>query len=349
MHADLARHFAQDGYDVTFLSSALASRVDKVELPTHLAGQIIVPRQDRWRFRHYFTPAHEFRLKAVAAMRDLDCDAFYSLTYFDAAAWCAAKGKGSTARLIVHSIGVPNAKVYRRVPWDGQMMAGSIKKADKVFVLSRFAADQTHQHYGRMPEVLPPPVDFDAFDKKQMPPDRPTVLFCGDVNEPRKGADVLIRAAGILTKDIPDLTVVYSGAVAPARQASLEALARDSGVSATFLGTGNRSDIPQLYRSASVVVLPSQWEAFGLVLVEAMASGTPVVAAKEGGGADIVNDERVGTLFDANASAPEKVLADAIRQSMEKAQDTATIDACRARARDFDWRQLGPLYRQAVA
>lgn len=349
MHADLAQNYADDGYAVTFLSSAPEAKAGDVELPNGLTGQVIVPRKDRFRFRHYFTPAHEFRLRAVKAIRDLTCDTFYALTYFDAAAWQSAKRGGNKARLVVHSIGIPNARAYSRVPWDARMLAASIRQADRLFVLSTFASDQTYHHYHRRPEVLPPPVKVDDFPAKNKGLRAPSLLFCGDVNEPRKGADLLIRAAARVVVDQPDLQLVFSGAVSATREKALCDLAKFAGVRVTFLGTGNRADLPRLYREASVVVLPSHWEAFGLVLVEALASGTPVVAASQGGGADIVNDDCVGTMFDAHSDRPEAALADAIRSTLEKANDVSSIATCRKRAMDFDWSRLRAAYHEAVS
>lgn len=348
MHADIAHHFIEDGYDVTFLSSAPATATGAVELPDGLTHRVIVPRRDRFRFGRYFSPAHEFRLRAVPALRNLECDTFYSLTYFDAAAWADERIRNSDARFVVHSIGVPNARAYARVPWDARMLARSIKLADRLFVLSRFAADQTLRHYGRLPDVLPPPVRVSDFPAKDKPPDRPRILFSGDVNEPRKGAELLIRAVGRIAGQMDGIDLVFTGAVAREREVRLARLGREVGISPRFLGLGSRDGLPETYRSSSVVVLPSQWEAFGLALVEALASGTPIVAATLGGGADILNRAELGALFDASSDDPVDMLARALQDALEKSGDPSTIAACNDRALDFDWSRLGKRYREAV-
>ncbi|MEL7088609.1 MAG: glycosyltransferase family 4 protein [Planctomycetota bacterium] len=346
MHAELTTHLAKDGFDVTFLSSAKRGEAKNAEIPEGVAHRVVLERRDLLRFRHHFTPAHEFRLRAPSYIRSIKCDTFYALTYFDAAAFLAAHPRSPRPKLVTHSIGVPYRRVYRRVPWDGHMLARSIADADRVYVLSTFAADQTHKDYGRRPDVLPPPVNVGDFPAKETIPERPVILFSGDVNEPRKGADLLVRAVNTFKDCDPEL--VFSGAITEAREAELRGLSELPGERLSFLGTGRREDLPALYRSAKILVLPSQWEAFGLVLVEALASGTPVVAARMGGGSDIVDRAEIGTLFDADSDEPVGALARAIRETLEKASTLSSISACRARALDFTWERLGPAYREAL-
>ena len=89
------------------------------------------------------------------------------------------------------------------------------------------------------------------------------------------------------------------------------------------------SDLPDLYRRAWVSVLPSWGEAFGLVLAEALACGTPVVGADSGGIPEVLGgDERVGRLFDDDP-------APALLEAIELARDPATAAACRARGETF--------------
>jgi D-inositol-3-phosphate glycosyltransferase len=88
----------------------------------------------------------------------------------------------------------------------------------------------------------------------------------------------------------------------------------------------------EMYREAWVTGLTSYNEAFGLVLVESMACGTPVFAAKEGGPAETVNGPEVGTLFEGD---DERDVARAILEGMELATAPGTAAACRARAQDF--------------
>jgi phosphatidylinositol alpha-mannosyltransferase len=109
------------------------------------------------------------------------------------------------------------------------------------------------------------------------------------------------------------------------------------------LGTGAIEAVPERYRSAHVTVLPSRDEAFGMVLVESLASGTPVVGGTPGGAEDIIEPD-VGRLVrygDADG------LAVAIDECIEMAAGAGTAGRCRESARAWDWSEIGPRYEAA--
>jgi phosphatidylinositol alpha-mannosyltransferase len=182
----------------------------------------------------------------------------------------------------------------------------------------------------------------------------PTLLFVGDVDEPRKGARALCQAFAIVRQAHPDAQLVFAGRVSDATRAALLALpALASHLdSVRFLGVGGVADLPPLYQAASVTVLPAVWEAFGLVLVESLAAGTPLVGARHGGIPDVIEGDLVGRLFDPgpftlqtdNASG----LAQAILDVLARGKTPEVIAACRARAERFSWNTLGPAYEEAM-
>jgi D-inositol-3-phosphate glycosyltransferase len=107
----------------------------------------------------------------------------------------------------------------------------------------------------------------------------------------------------------------------------MNSLVGELGISSmvTFVGAVEHEKMPTFYNAADICIVPSYHESFGLVAVEALASGTPVVASRVGGLATIVNDGETGYLFDERS--PE-VLAlylcllmgeNEIRESMAKA------------------------------
>ena len=93
-------------------------------------------------------------------------------------------------------------------------------------------------------------------------------------------------------------------------------------------------------------MLPADDEAFGLVLVESLAAGTPVVAARSGACPDIVDDPRVGRLFEPGDAAD---LARAIGEALELAADAETAAACREHARRWDWSRVVERYEELYA
>ncbi len=123
--------------------------------------------------------------------------------------------------------------------------------------------------------VIPNAVDVDRFACGD-PPDRFTVLFVGRLI-PRKGVDDLVDAFPAIVRRLPEarLVVVGEGPL----KAALEARARRTGVEGfvDFLGSVANEALPPIYRAASVLVLPSRREGMPNVLLEAMASGLPVI------------------------------------------------------------------------
>lgn len=107
------------------------------------------------------------------------------------------------------------------------------------------------------------------------------MLFIGDIKTPRKNLDTLLRAM----VRIPDATLIIAGDIA---DSPYPRLASALGVEARVRFLGYRNDIALLMRAADVFVFPSRYEACSLVLLEAAASGLPVVAARTTGGAELL-------------------------------------------------------------
>ena len=126
------------------------------------------------------------------------------------------------------------------------------------------------------------------------------LLFVGRI-EPLKGVDILLGAAAQLETE-PDCFVLVIGGDSSARSgetAHLRDLALELGIGerVSFLGAVDHERLPLFYSAADVCVVPSFYESFGLVALEAMACGTPVVASRVGGLAGTVRDGETGYLI----------------------------------------------------
>jgi glycosyltransferase involved in cell wall biosynthesis len=114
---------------------------------------------------------------------------------------------------------------------------------------------------------------------------------------PSKGAADLIRAAAALVDEIPEVRlIVVGGESQPGYRSELEKLASDLSVESNVIFAGWRSDVQRLMAAADVFAMPSIGEPFGLVYLEAMAIGLPVVALDSGGTAESVEHGVTGLL-----------------------------------------------------
>ena len=158
-------------------------------------------------------------------------------------------------------------------------------RAARTICTSRYSAQRARELYGlrRLPAVVPEPIDLAEWRRALAglpPPAGPfTVLFVGRFYR-RKRVDVLLRAAALLRRRVPHLAVRIVGN-GPCH-ARWRALARKLGLEGTvaWLGDVSRADLAREYAAASAFCLPSVQEGFGIVLLEAMAAGKPIVAAR---------------------------------------------------------------------
>jgi glycosyltransferase involved in cell wall biosynthesis len=115
---------------------------------------------------------------------------------------------------------------------------------------------------------------------------------------PQKGHTVLVDALPAVIERFPDLRVELVGHEHLTTIAELRAYAEGRGVAEHVTFTGFRDDLPELFARWDVMVLPSLWEGFGLVLLEAMAAGRPVVASRVGPIPEIVLHGETGLLVE---------------------------------------------------
>ena len=186
-----------------------------------------------------------------------------------------------------------------------------------------------------------------------LPAEDRVILAVGRI-EPLKGLDILIRAVAQLT-DRTNVHLLIVGGDEQARPEfdRLEAIAREVGVldHVTFAGAVDHHRLPDYYRAADLVVMPSFTESFGLVAVEAMASAIPVVASRVGGLASTIADGRTGYLIPWRCPEPfaEKIELLLRNRPLRDALGAAGVE----RMRDYSWDavadQLLALYRELVA
>ncbi len=186
------------------------------------------------------------------------------------------------------------------------------------------------------------------------------ILYVGRF-DPRKGIETLVRAVGELRAKDPEapLRLMIVGGSEPGQSDGLERL-RIEGIVAelglqdctVFAGRVGHDQLPLFYTAADVCVIPSHYEPFGLVAIEAMACGTPVVASDVGGLKFTVIPEETGLLVPVQdvtgfAGAIDRLLSDSLWTQKVRRKAALRVQE------NFSWEgvaiQLSDLYRRSLA
>jgi glycosyltransferase involved in cell wall biosynthesis len=230
---------------------------------------------------------------------------------------------------------------YFKMPRRRRLIVDALRSARAVVAVSNALADciRAAGVDARRVHVIPNGVDTARFAPRDrgeararlgVAGDAPVVLFVGNL-KPVKGIETLIRAFAAVAKTRPDAELVVAGA--GPLGARLQALAERHGLggSARFLGGRTPDAIAAWMNAASVLCLPSLSEGMPNVLLEAGASGLPVVASRVGGIPEVVHEGITGLLV---APSDPAALAGAIETALARAWDAARV---RAAAGPVSW------------
>lgn len=262
-------------------------------------------------------------IKQFAAEKDIRYDVIHSHYWMSGLAAEALSDAWSGTPIVhmFHTLGEMKNRIARsdeeregqyRIQGEKQVLA----RADRIIVATQAEETQLRFLYRngkRNIAIIPPGVDVGHFypiapdEAKQfigLKPEDRMVLFVGRI-EPLKGVDTLIRAMSCirsLDAARPVHLAIIGGepAASPremsAEMARLQKLCDDlcMGGMVVFLGKRGQDTLPYYYSAAEVLVMPSLYESFGMVALEAMACGAPVIASQVGGLAYLVRDGETG-------------------------------------------------------
>jgi len=185
------------------------------------------------------------------------------------------------------------------------------------------------KHFGGRYRVIPNGVECPLFGEAEPLPQyldgKRNILYLGRL-EKRKGLPTLLEAYRKLKPQMPDTRLIVVGGDGGLRQGAERFVHQQKIEDVVFVGYVPEEEKARYYKTADVYCAPNTGgESFGLVLLEAMAAGTPVIASNIEGFADVVSDEREGLLApprdsDAWCEAMKRLLGDAgAREEMGKA------------------------------
>lgn len=194
--------------------------------------------------------------------------------------------------------------------------------------------------------VIPNGVDLNEFypgpvDRRRLNlPGGFLALFAGDIRTSRKNLDTVLKAVA----RTPGVQLAIAG---DTRGSPFPAMARRLGIGDRVHFLGYRSDVPELMRAADVFVFPSRYEPFGLVLLEAMASGLPVITARSTGGSEVVHPD-CGTVLD-DAEDTDGLVRALTRLRDDPAARTRMGVRAREAVRGYTWERVARAYLDLYA
>jgi glycogen synthase len=223
-----------------------------------------------------------------------------------------------------------------------------LRRAQAVTACSRFVLDDAEERFGLPPHtgtVIPNGVSLDRAEPQvpiEVPFDR-FVLALGRMVE-KKGFDLLINAFARVAESQADVGLVIGGD-GRARRGLVE-LVDSLGLTGRVLfpGTMTRAQVAWAMERAAIFALPSRVEPFGIVVLEALRAGRPVIVSARGGAGEIVRDQREGLVVDpfdveALAAALLRLLGDEVLCGRLGAAGAARVER-------FSWERIVGEYRE---
>ena len=249
-----------------------------------------------------------FKRNAKKALKNLlekeNIDIIHGHYLFPAGAAAVEVGNEYGIKTYVTAHGSDMFEVYKKQPMMRSTIKNVLKKADCVFAVSNALRHEIIatgvDGISQKTKLSLNSVDInrfsdeknDSFKKENDLEDKPVVMFVGNLIK-RKNVDSLLEAKKIAKSDYY-LVIVGDGPLCK----DLKKKVKEDNIKDVIF-TGSRTDVENIIPSCDVLVLPSFSESFGLVLIEALACGKPVIGSNVGGITEIINSD-VGELVDPN-------------------------------------------------
>ena len=282
-----------------------------------------------------------FKNNAKKALEDLikkeDIDIIHGHYLFPAGAAAVEVGNKHNIKTYVTAHGSDMFELYKSKPFMRPTIKKVLKNADGIFAVSKALrqeiiatgvsgiAEKTKLSWNSVDITKFSLKDDDSFKKEFGLFDKPIVLFVGNLIK-RKNVGALLEAKKIAKSDYY-LVIVGDGPLSKKLRKKVE----DENIPDVIF-TGSRTDVENIIPNCDFLVLPSFSESFGLVLIEALACGKPVIGSDVGGISEIINED-VGLLVNPNDIS---LISNSIDRLVDDEELRAKLSAnARNRAKDF--------------
>lgn len=262
-----------------------------------------------------------------------------------------------------HAANVGTFHAYRenRHPLIGPMqpvLQKFIDKLDAKICVSEAARDLANRYFPDDYQVIPNGIDAQQFGDpgiesvERFNDGRPNILFVGRMDK-RKGFRYLLEAFAQVVEAVPDARLMVVGAYSKEDKEPFVKYAWEHHLSGVkFVGRVSPQELPRYYKTCDLFCAPSTgFESFGIVLLEAMAAGKPIVATSIAGYRSVLETGREGLLVEPEN---ERALAEAIIRVLRDPALRSTMgEQGRLKAQQYDWpivaRRVLSIYEQALS
>ncbi len=374
---ELARELGRSGVEIDIFTRRIDCDTPTIQHPAHGVRLISLPAGPATLLPptelHPYVAEFSCRLARFAAREGRAYELIHSHYWLSAAAALPLASAWNVPHMTMfHTIERLKSQQYGAPVSDSlasQMRIEAERRiattVDRISVSTGHEGEQLRRLYGLAPnrfQTIPCGVDLDAFTpgtpaeralaRRRLAPDgRPMLLFVGRLDA-IKDLDLLLASVARM-RTVATLHIVGGDPDGDPELDRLRARAGDLGIGerVRFPGAVAQRDLPDYYRAADALVVTSRYESFGLVAVEALASGAPVVAAQVGGLPSIITHGENGLLV--RWRSPD-TFAEQLDLLLE---DTALRERLSANARPsverFSWERIGDevraLYQELTA
>lgn len=344
---ELGMQLAARGHEVHFITYAMPFRLSSF-VENVFYHEVEVPSYPLFEHAPY-SIALTVAMHNVAERYNLDLiHAHYAVPHATSA-WMAKEMTQSKNLCIVTTLHGTDITLVGQDPSYQSITAFSIQKSDGLTAVSEFLRRETVEHFDVAPErieVIPNFVDLTEYKRDVHPCHRARLSKKGEKIimhisnfRPVKRVDDTVRVFARIAREIPARLVLIGDGPERGR---VQQTAEEEGVADRVTFLGKQESVAEILACADLFLLPSATESFGLVALEAMSCGVPVVATRVGGLPELVPDGEAGFL--AAIGDVAQMAEQSIRILQDDAEWSRMSNAARAAAQQYSTEHVVPMY-----